>query len=91
LALEASKIIAKLSGYADTPFSAANPPYFTYIEYGAYYLPGSRLQQTNMTSLCLLAAERLSIREPLWRTGFLRSWRARDYSIEPATAQQMCH
>jgi soluble lytic murein transglycosylase len=39
LALEASKIIAKLSGYADTPFSAAYPPYFTYIEYGAYYLP----------------------------------------------------
>ncbi len=39
MALEASKIIAKLSGYADTPFSAAYPPYFTYIEYGAYYLP----------------------------------------------------
>ncbi len=38
-ALEASKIIARLSGYADTPFSAAYPPYFTYIEYGAYYLP----------------------------------------------------
>ena len=38
-ALEASKTIAKLSGYADTPFSAAYPPYFTYIEYGAYYLP----------------------------------------------------
>ncbi len=38
-ALEASKLIAKLSGYADTPFSAAYPPYFTYIEYGAYYLP----------------------------------------------------
>ena len=38
-ALEASKMIAKLSGYSDTPFSAAYPPYFTYIEYGAYYLP----------------------------------------------------
>jgi soluble lytic murein transglycosylase len=38
-ALETSKTIAKLSGYADTPFSAAYPPYFTYIEYGAYYLP----------------------------------------------------
>ncbi len=41
-ALEASKTIAKLSGYADTPFSAAYPPYFTYIEYGAYYLPWIR-------------------------------------------------
>ena len=38
-ALEASKLIARLSGYAETPFSAAYPPYFTYIEYGAYYLP----------------------------------------------------
>ena len=38
-ALEASKDISRLSGYADTPFSAAYPPYFTYIEYGAYYLP----------------------------------------------------
>ena len=38
-ALESSKTIARLSGYADIPFSAAYPPYFTYIEYGAYYLP----------------------------------------------------
>jgi len=38
-AIESSKTIAKLSGYAETPFSAAYPPYFTYVEYGAYYLP----------------------------------------------------
>jgi len=56
-ALEASKIIAKLSGYADTPFSAAYPPYFTYIEYGAYYLPWikSVAEKYNLSELLLLS------------------------------------
>jgi soluble lytic murein transglycosylase len=56
-ALEASKIIAKLSGYADTPFSAAYPPYFTYIEYGAYYLPWIKVaaEKYNLSELLLLS------------------------------------
>jgi len=56
-ALEASKIIARLSGYADTPFSAAYPPYFTYIEYGAYYLPWIKAaaEKYNLSELMLLS------------------------------------
>ena len=56
-ALEASKIIARLSGYADTPFSAAYPPYFTYIEYGAYYLPWiqAAAEKYNLSELLLLS------------------------------------
>ena len=56
-ALEASKIIARLSGYADTPFSAAYPPYFTYIEYGAYYLPWIQAasEKYNLSELLLLS------------------------------------
>ena len=56
-ALEASKIIARLSGYADTPFSAAYPPYFTYIEYGAYYLPWIRAaaEKYDLSELLLLS------------------------------------
>ena len=56
-ALEASKLIAKLSGYADTPFSAAYPPYFTYIEYGAYYLPWiqAAAEKYNLSELLLLS------------------------------------
>ena len=56
-ALEASKIIAKLSGYAETPFSAAYPPYFTYIEYGAYYLPWiqAAAEKYNLSELLLLS------------------------------------
>lgn len=38
-AIEASKTIAQLSGYSDAVFSASYPPYFTYVEFGAYYLP----------------------------------------------------
>lgn len=56
-ALEASKVIARLSGYADTPFSAAYPPYFTYIEYGAYYLPWIKAaaDKYNLSELLLLS------------------------------------
>ncbi len=56
-ALEASKLIARLSGYADTPFSAAYPPYFTYIEYGAYYLPWiqAAAEKYNLSKLLLLS------------------------------------
>ena len=56
-ALEASKIIATLSGYADTPFSAAYPPYFTYIEYGAYYLPWiqAAAEKYHLSELLLLS------------------------------------
>lgn len=56
-ALEASKIIARLSGYADTPFSAAYPPYFTYIEYGSYYLPWiqAAAEKYNLSELLLLS------------------------------------
>lgn len=56
-AIEASKLIAKLSGYADTPFSAAYPPYFTYIEYGAYYLPWieAAAEKYDLSELLLLS------------------------------------
>ena len=57
LAIEASKLIAKLSGYANTPFSAAYPPYFTYIEYGAYYLPWIKAaaEKYDLSELLLLS------------------------------------
>ncbi|HOT99183.1 MAG TPA: transglycosylase SLT domain-containing protein [Anaerolineaceae bacterium] len=56
-AIEASKLIAKLSGYADTPFSAAYPPYFTYIEYGAYYPPWIKAaaEKYDLSELLLLS------------------------------------
>jgi len=57
-ALEASKNIARLAGYADTPFSAAYPPYFTYLEYGAYYhLPWIKAaaEKYNLSELLLLS------------------------------------
>lgn len=57
-ALEASKIIARLAGYADTPFSAAYPPYFTYLEYGTYYhLPWIKAaaEKYNLSELLLLS------------------------------------
>ena len=38
-AIEASKTITRLAGYADNPISGRLPEYFAYVQYGAYYLP----------------------------------------------------
>ncbi len=56
-AIEASKTIAELSGYASTPFSPAYPPYFTYVEYGAYYLPWikAKAEKYNLSELLILS------------------------------------
>lgn len=56
-AIEASKTIAELSGYASTPFSPAYPPYFTYVEYGAYYLPWikAKAEKYNLSEFLILS------------------------------------
>ncbi len=88
-AIEASKAITRLAGFADTPFSPSFPAYFAYTTYGSYYLPWveQAAQKHNVPILILLS---LIHQESHFESFATSSAGANGLmQIMPATGQQM--
>ncbi len=88
-AIECARTIRQLAGYGDTPVARILPPYFAYVEYGAYYLPWieAKAEKYKLSPLVLLSVIH---QESRFGTQAMSTAGARGLmQLMPATAEQI--
>lgn len=88
-AIECARSIRQMAGYGDTPVARILPPYFAYVEYGAYYLPWieAKAEKYKLSPLVLLSVIH---QESRFGTQAMSTAGARGLmQLMPATAEQI--